>query len=364
MKSRYLVAGVFLAAVVAAQQWEAALPGYAYQFPRDHFAHMNYQSEWWYYTGHLRAADGHRYGFELTFFRSGVRLPEAAAQSIAAVWRPDQLYLAHLALTDIDGKEFYHTERLNRAGPGLAGVSFEDRRYWNGAWQVRWTRSEQDLEAVSDRVRLHLHLQPVKAFVLNGENGIIQKGPRVGDASHYISFTRLIAKGELNWKNKQLAVNGLAWMDHEFFTEPPDSSLAGWDWFSAQLDNNEELMIYRLHLKSGPVSTYSSGTYVDSAGHAHVLKASDFSLHSGGEWQSPASGARYPLTWTISVPCLGLKLNQQPLLKNQELFSSRAISPTYWEGAVAYEGRSGAKPIHGSGYLEMTGYDRAVRLSP
>src|SRR6266566_3573257 len=121
-----------------AVQWQLALPGYHYQFPRDHFSHLDYQTEWWYYTGNLRTADGHRFGFELTFFRQALDVPEQIIASSDATWRPDQIYLAHLALSDIDGGEFYHTERLNRAGPGLAGVDFAQRRCWNGNWQARW----------------------------------------------------------------------------------------------------------------------------------------------------------------------------------------------------------------------------------
>ena len=129
MKSSLLAALLMLF-----QQWQVALPGYHYEFPRDHFIHPAYQTEWWYYTGNLRAPNGHRFGFELTFFRSGIHLPD----SPNPVWRSDELYLAHLALSDLDGGEYYHTERLNRAGPGLAGASMQQKRVWNGNWQVRW----------------------------------------------------------------------------------------------------------------------------------------------------------------------------------------------------------------------------------
>src|SRR5205823_2382997 len=127
MKTRLVASLIALLIPVWAGQWQLALPGYQYQFPRDHFSHPDYQTEWWYYTGNLRAADGHRFGFELTFFRQALdlpqlNLPEHIAASSDPTWRPDQIYLAHLALSDIDGGDFYHTERLNRAGPGLAGV--------------------------------------------------------------------------------------------------------------------------------------------------------------------------------------------------------------------------------------------------
>src|SRR5579864_4065337 len=63
--------------------YRVALPGYRYQFPRDNFNHPDFQTEWWYYTGNLRGVDGHRFGFELTFFRQGLargtNLPSAVA---------------------------------------------------------------------------------------------------------------------------------------------------------------------------------------------------------------------------------------------------------------------------------------------
>ncbi len=124
MKSK-AAAVCLLCGAMALGQWKPALPGYRYVFPRDHFNHPEYRTEWWYYTGNLRAMDGHRFGFELTFFRQGEALSSEEAASTTAAWRPDPIYLAHLALSDIDGGEFYHTERMNRAGPGLAGVSLD-----------------------------------------------------------------------------------------------------------------------------------------------------------------------------------------------------------------------------------------------
>src|ERR1700685_2377186 len=364
MRRRALVGLVALAATVHAQQWQLALPGYRYEFPRDHFNHPDYQTEWWYYTGNLRAPNGHRFGFELTFFREGIRLSKQQATESDSTWRPDQIYLAHLALSDIDAQQFFHTERLNRAGPGLAGSSVGQHRYWNGNWQVRWSSiatGEQELEAVWDRFTLHLDLKSEKPFVIHGKEGVSQKGPQPGEASHYISFTRLRAAGELSQKANSYKVDGLAWMDHEFFTQTIDNTLAGWDWFAVQLNNNEELMLYRLRRKSGERDPFSSGTYVDAQGRAHFLSASDFLLSPGDAWQSPASGARYPIAWKISIPCLQLELSERTALKDQELFAQDSVTPADWEGAVTYEGRIRSQSVQGVGYLEMTGYAKQTR---
>lgn len=362
---------VLLASAVAfAQSWQAAVSGYRYNFPRDHFSHPNYQTEWWYYTGNLRGADGHRYGFELTFFREGVRLPAEAAAMESAAWRPDHIYLAHLAFSDLDGGEFYHTERLNRAGPGLAGATEgstdQKQRYWNGNWSVDWKppgTGEQTLHAVSEKLKLELTLRPEKPWVIHGADGISHKGPLPGEASHYISFTRLQATGQVDWKGAPRRVEGVAWMDHEFFSEPRDESLAGWDWFAIQLDSHEELMLYRLRTKSGSVSAYSSGTWVDAEGGAHFLRAEEFVLSPLGTWRSDASGATYPIEWNISVPSLALELKEETSLKKQELVGSNGITPIYWEGAVSYHGTEKGQAVKGVGYLEMTGYAGAVDLA-
>ena len=365
MKSKFPV--IFLLTVLlSAQTWQTAMPGYRFEFPRDHFSHPAYQTEWWYYTGNLRSADGHSYGFELTFFRQAVPSPHPSDLSQDAVWKPDQLYLAHLAFSDINGRSFYHTERLNRAGPGLAGAAYSEARYWNGNWQVRWTsppRSQQELQAVCDRFTLHLRLQPEKPPVIQGQNGVSRKGPLPSEASHYISFTRLAVSGTLTTNKANVTVTGLAWMDHEFFTESSASDLSGWDWFAIQLDNKEELMLYRLREKSGRPSSYSSGSYVDAQGSAHFLSARDFSLTPGQLWQSPHTKAQYPVAWQINVPSLHLNLSAQTELDDQELSSQSAISPSYWEGAMTYAGSIRGQPIAGLGYLEMTGYRNAIRLS-
>ncbi len=348
------------------QQWQIAQPGYRYEFPRDFFSHPDYQTEWWYYTGNLRAADGHRYGFELTFFRQAQHIPPEAAHLEDNVWRPDQMYLAHLALSDIDGKTFYHTERLNRAGPGIAGADKSQRAYWNGNWQVKWTAlpgTEQQLTAVCDRFTLELNLSSKKPPVIQGQDGISRKGAARGEASHYISFTRLQATGQLIKGKSAQGVTGLAWMDHEFFTQPDTSDVSGWDWFSIQLNNREELMLYRLRNKSGQPDPFSSGSAIDSQGRAHFLSAADFTLTPGYTWHSPHSGARYPVSWRIQVPALQLDLTENTDLADQELWKARDVTPAYWEGAVSYEGTIHSQPARGAGYLEMTGYMGSVRLN-
>lgn len=325
--------------------WGVALPGYHYEFPRDHYSHPDYQTEWWYYTGNVHTAEGRKFGFELTFFRQGVERDAKPAE----VWDVRDVWMAHLALSDIDGGRFFHTERLNRAGAGIADADEAQGAVWNGNWRAQvGDGTTQQLQAVAENFSFELNLKSAKAPVINGLNGVSQKAEGAGRASHYISLTRLVTGGTITLDGKQYTVDGLSWMDHEFFTHQLEPDQVGWDWFSLQFDDGSELMLFRIRRKDGTVDPYSAGTYVDAKGHATHLMVRDFSLASGKTWKS------YPIAWNIAVPSLALQLSLSTRLPQQELTGTT----TYWEGAVECAGTK-----HGVGYLEMTGYAAPVPLS-
>jgi predicted secreted hydrolase len=362
MRSRFacLIAALLLLQPLAAQ-YRTALPGYRYEFPRDHFNHPDFQTEWWYYTGNLKSADGHHFGFELTFFRQAV----SRDPTKASAWELKDLYLAHLALSDLHAAKFYHAERTNRSGPGIAAVSESLGRIWNGNWQIQWRGSDQELQAIDQRFQLHLTLHSEKPAVIHGENGVSQKTEGVGRASHYISLTRLSTSGAIELSNKKFAVTGISWMDHEFFTQQLDSNQTGWDWLSLQLEDHTELMLFHIRRKDGSIDPYSAGTYVDVNGKTTHLHSSDFKLEPVGEnWTSPLTGAAYPIHWKIAIPKLGIELEAKTPLGSQELTGSTTLVPNYWEGAIVLTGKRNAQPLRGAGYLEMTGYDRPVQLAP
>jgi len=362
MRSRFasLIAALLLLHPLAAQ-YRTALPGYHYEFPRDHFNHPDFQTEWWYYTGNLKSADGRSFGFELTFFRRAVSRDPANA----GAWEVQDLYLAHLALSDLDGGKFYHAERTNRSGPGIAGVNQPLGRIWNGNWQIQWHGNDQQLDAIDPRFQLYFALHSEKPPIIHGENGVSQKADGPGRASHYISLTRLATSGSIDLGTKKLEVTGISWMDHEFFTHQLNSNQTGWDWLSLQLDDHTELMLFHLRRKDGSIDSYSAGTYVDANGKTTHLQSSDFKLEPVGEkWLSAVTGASYPIRWKISIPELGLELEAKTPLASQELTGNSTLSPNYWEGAIILTGTRKAQPLSGAGYLEMTGYDHPVQLAP
>ncbi|MBI4442873.1 MAG: carotenoid 1,2-hydratase [Acidobacteria bacterium] len=377
-RKNFLAAGLVLAALgsvagrvaVAAtepssqadQQFCRALAGYRFEFPRDHFSHACFQTEWWYFTGNLGSADGRHFGFELTFFREGIHNPYPNPSR----WRVDQLYVAHFAISDIDKQKFFYTERLNRAGIGLAGASQGEGRIWNGEWFAHWQGNRWTLQAAEQGHRIRLDLEPLKGPVIQGRDGVSQKADGEGDASHYYSLTRLQASGELEIAGKLYTVAGWSWMDHEFSTSQLQPTQVGWDWVCLQMEDGTEWMLFQLRLKDGGRDPHSAGSFVDRDGQVELLAAGDFQMLPQGRpqnhWRSPRTGAIYPIEWRIVVPRLGLDVKIMAAMPDQELVTEKTSGVIYWEGSVRAEGLRSGKPVTGKGYLEMTGY--AGSLSP
>ena len=332
--------------------WREAGPDYRYKFPRDHASHTEYGIEWWYYTGNLSTEGGRRFGYQLTFFRVGV-VPE---QMNPSRWAVRDLYMAHLAISDIERQEFQSFERINRAGVNWAGAEESVYRVWNEDWQARLDGRAHLLTAVEDGFEIELRLEPAKPEVIHGQDGISQKGTSAGNASHYYSLTRLETSGKIVVNGEPFEVAGLSWMDHEFGTSFLEREQVGWDWFSIQLDDGRELMIFQIRRGDGSVDVRSSGTLIERNGSATHIPFGEFSLAPGGGWRSTASGATYPTAWTIELPRLGLRLGVKAAFEDQELRATTSTGVTYWEGSIAVEGDEGGRSVKGRGYLEMTGY--------
>ena len=333
-----------------------ALPGYEYAFPRDHGSHDEYKTEWWYYTGHFTANDGRRFGFELTFFRVGIVPP--SAEVAKSRWELRNLSLAHFAITDVDGKAFRYYEKLNRASPFTASQAAGYLEVFNEGWRATTLADGAwRIVARAGSDALDLTLRTRKPPAVNGENGVSVKAEGVGYASHYYSMTRLEATGSINGKQGR----GLAWMDHEFGSSQLRESQSGWDWFSIQLDNDTELMLYQIRRRDGTPDVTSSGSLITSDGNVIHLRHDQLRIEPLGKWRSAKSGATYPMGWRISVPSFRIAVVLQPVLREQELVTKSSTHVTYWEGAVTVDGSSDSTAVKGDGYVEMTGYDRAFR---
>lgn len=337
----------------AATRWEPATPGYRFSFPRDYGAHERAQTEWWYYTGLLRDRRGQRYGFELTFFRSGVQRPLPRGSA----WDINDLYLAHFAISDIAGEHFFFSERTGRAAVGLAGAAITGERVWIGSWEARRGPSgDHRLRADMPAAVLSLTALPTKPVAIHGSDGVSAKGDCRTCASHYYSFTRMTVHGALTLHGEQVAVSGLAWNDHEWGSDELQAGVVGWDWFSVQLDGGRELMLYLLRRGDGRAIPQSSGSLIAPDGSVVHLTRSMFSVRALGAWRSPHSAVRYPAGWTIALPSYRARLRVVPMLADQELTTTHSTGVVYWEGACAIEGVFQGKATRGAGYTELTGY--------
>jgi predicted secreted hydrolase len=337
----------------ASQDFRLALPGWKFVFPRDHAAHPEFKTEWWYYTGHLTSDQGEPFSYQLTFFRVGVRRPDPEARS---AWSLNTLYFAHLALTDINGIKFTFYEKAGRGALGMSGAASDHYQVWIDDWQASLEGEVHHLQAAADKVALDLHLTPEKPPVIHGEDGISQKAAGLGNASHYYSLTRLGTAGKLTYQDRTFHVQGISWMDHEFSSSQLAPYQAGWDWFSLQLDDGHDLMIYVLRHQDGSPDPFSSGTLVDPEGKSRHLLLADFAIQPLASWKSPRSGIVYPAAWKISLPQDGYNLELHPTIPNQELVTSQSTQITYWEGSVRISGTRNGQPVHGRGYVELTGY--------
>lgn len=326
------------------------------QFPEDHGPHPDFRNEWWYVTGNLADEKGQQFGYQLTLFRIALSPTAPVADSI---WRGQQVYMAHFALTDVAGQRHYGFERFSRGAAGLAGAQAAPFRVWLENWQLVSLQSDLfplRIQAEEQQIKIDLMLNTGKAMVLQGNQGLSQKSAEPGNASYYYSFTRLPTQGVVTIGDQSLTVSGASWLDREWSTSALGSDQSGWDWFALQLDDGRDLMFYRLRRKDGGMDSFSQGLLVAADGSARLLRGHELELQPVGKWISSASGDRYPASWRLRLPAEKLDLVITPKVTDQEM----RLSVRYWEGAVAVSGQANGKAIGGQGYLEMTRYESSA----
>ncbi|MFQ5682238.1 MAG: lipocalin-like domain-containing protein [Candidatus Binatia bacterium] len=353
----WLLSVFFLA---SAFTYQVALPGRSISFPRDHFSHPNFKTEWWYYTGHLESETGKTYGYQVTFFRFGLRDRQTEEKKVPPLFT--ELYMAHFALSDLQEKKFSYRERVNRGYKKKAGASVHRFLVWNEDWKIEGKGKSHVIEVKDPDYVLRLQLTSLKPPVLHGKEGLSQKGAGEGKASYYYSFTRLQSEGELEIGGRKQKVHGISWMDHEFGSNQLREDQVGWDWFSIQLDNETEIMLYLIRRKDGSPDPYSSGTLVYKNGTTRHLALSDFRIKTLRRWKSPKSGGDYPMQWKVTIPREKISLEVIPFFPGQELDTRKSTKITYWEGSVQIRGTYRAHRVGGLGYVEMTGYVGRLKI--
>jgi predicted secreted hydrolase len=337
--------------------WRLSLPGWQYQFPRDHFAHPEFKTEWWYFTDNLRDEGGRRFGYQLTFFRQGIR-PPGARKINGYRFICDELKFAHFAISDPKDGKFRYLQKMSRGAFGEAGFAVGDRLAWIDDWNLQLIEGGMRLAAKSPGASLSLDLKPQKPWIVHGENGVSQKAAGEGRATHYYSGTRLRSTGELTIEGRKSQVEGSSWFDQEWGSNQLTPEQVGWNWFALQFDDGTELMLYQMRLRDGAgVDPNSSGTFVAADGTARHLRVDEYKLTPRRWWTSKATGGKYPIGWEVEVPSLDLRFEVSTPLEKQEL----EISPiAYWEGMIDAKGIKAGKAVRGEGYLELTGYAGAL----
>jgi predicted secreted hydrolase len=327
-----------------------------FQLPVDHGPHYDYQTEWWYFTGNLFTVEGRHFGYQLTFFRRGQSPgPPPHAPGLSS----NQVHFAHFALTDTASSAHAFSERWNRGAGGLAGAEGEPFGVFLEDWRV--DARNEDGGALVLRARdgdraIDLRLEPQKPLTAHGDRGLSAKSATPGNASYYVGYTRLRTSGRLVAAGRSFDVSGWSWFDHEWSTSALGPGAVGWDWFSLQLDDGNELMLFRIRKQDGSLEPVSGGTWIEPDGRTRRLEMADVELDVDAQWRSPETGARYPSRWRLDIPSLELSLRIEPWLAAQEMRTSF----TYWEGAVRLTGARRGAAVTGNGYVELTGYARSM----
>jgi len=331
-----------------------------FTFPRDHGPHPEYRTEWWYYTGNLQDDQGKQYGYQLTFFRSGLTEQMPARQSDLAT---NQFYMAHFAVTSQPANEHLSFERYSRGAAGLAGATGDPSyQVWLEDWVVKQTGDgvytlQATAQDKSGPVTLAFTLHETRPPVLHGNAGLSQKGPETGNANYYYSLVNLETTGQLTFAGKSVAIKGLSWMDHEFGTSSLGGDITGWDWFSAQLDNGAVLMFGTFHDAKGEGRYVYEGSLVFPDNRKVRLTQGDFVVKTLDHWKSPTTGITYPSGWQVNFPKYNLTMEIQPLVQDQEM----KVRFIYYEGATTIKATMNGATVNGRGYVELTGYGEQLK---
>ncbi len=366
----------------------AAVDPQPISLPADDSPH-NRLTEWWYYTGHLADASGHRYGFEYVVFR-------AERGSFPVSWA------SHLAITDERGASFHYAQR-SEIGPqvevgaaGAAGAGFDFRLLQPAvaapggpasppagtispavggaeapgsaagagpAWTMHGAGGHDHLAATASPAEaaaagspgglgLDLTVVATKPAALHDGDGWIDFGPAGG--SYYYSRTAMTATGSLVVGGRSVAVSGTAWFDHQW-GDFVSVGGGGWDWFAVNLSDGTDLTLSLVRATDGSYPLVY-GTIVGADGRASHLDRSAFSVTSTGTWRSPRTGAVYPSGWLVEVPGERLRIELHPSVADQELDTRPTTGVVYWEGSQVVAANRAGTPLGGQAYVELTGY--------
>ena len=329
-----------------------ALPALTLRFPRDHGAHPAFRTEWWYITGQANSG-GREFGFQVTFFRTRVDATQAMTSKFAA----KQLLFSHAAITDVQGRKLHHDQRIAREGFEVASASLEDAAIRLRDWSLRRENGVYVAHVAASDFTLDLRCAPTQPLLLQGRDGLSRKGPQEQQASYYYSEPQLAVTGSVLVQGKNFAVQGKAWMDHEWSQEVLHPEAQGWDWIGMNLDDGSALTAFRLRTKDG-TALWDGGSFRPARGETYIFSPGEVIFSAQRRWKSSLSQASYPVEWMVRTPADIYTV--KAVIDDQELDSRASTGAIYWEGLADLFNSNGRKI--GRGYLEMTGYSQRLRL--
>jgi predicted secreted hydrolase len=336
----------------ATDDYPPVLPGRGLEFPRDHGAHPAFRTEWWYVTGWLAGEGGRPLGFQITFFRSRPRVAESNPSAFA----PRQLLFAHAALADPRERRLVHDQRAARAGFGLAEARVGDTEVWAEDWSLKRGPEGYAARIPAREFTIEAAFKPMQPILLQGDRGYSRKGPLPAQASYYYSQPHLAVSGVVARGARREPVTGSAWLDHEWSSEVMAADAIGWDWIGINLADGGALMAFRM--RGREVETFwAGGTLRAADGRVRAFAPDEVGFEPLRRWKSPRTEVEYPVAMRVRAGEVVVEL--EPLFDDQELDSRASTGTIYWEGAV--RARAGARVI-GTGYLELTGYWRPLKL--
>lgn len=327
--------------------------GRVLQFPRDHGSHPGFRIEWWYITGWLQDQAARELGFQITFFRARPQL----SPGNPSAFNPEQIIIAHAAVADPAQSRLIHSQKAARAVFGLAGAAENDTKVWLDDWQLTRRDSAYESRIEAPELTLNLRMSATQPLLLQGANGYSRKGPGADAASHYYSVPHLQVSGALRTTGASRVVSGKAWLDHEWSSAYLPETAAGWDWIGINLDDGSALMAFQMRQIKTQQPLWAAAKLRDASGQSRVYPTDAIRFTALRLWQSPRTGTRYPVAFRVNIGSLEIEL--QPLMDDQENDTRQTTGAVYWEGAVRVFSKG--RRI-GSGYLELTGYDRPLEL--
>jgi predicted secreted hydrolase len=308
------VAAVLAALTGSAAAWAAALvPLEPVVLPGDHGAHPAFQVEWWYTAGTVKDARGRDFFW------------------FATVWSGMGFLLGRVNVVDLRADRVVLSKEYVAAGAPAQGQTQMDVNGFALAWQPSGALGRWSIDASVPGVGgLHLSLNPVQPYILNGPHGIVPEGP--GASSAYYSAPRLAASGTLVLHSHTSSVSGRGWLDHQWGNFATNSASWHWNWFACQFPNGSDLMLYQFIRPTGQPTGVQSGTFVPRPGVTIHLRR--FTVQPlGPKIHPPGSTANYPLNWRLKVPAAHLDIALAALARHQ--FISNKYVPGFWEGAAA-----------------------------